>query len=119
MMSENNTHVQFTEAPASITVSYTWHGFNCTLTLRDATGADLLKKAEVAITHLEKLGATPTPAKPAGPTNGGTGAPAGDAGEPPICKYHGKMKRSSKFAGWYCSHKLADGSGYCTEKVMD
>ncbi len=49
-----------------------------------------------------------TPAASAGP-----GGPAGDA---PTCQYHGKMKPSTKFKGWYCSAKMGDGS-YCKEQV--
>lgn len=117
-MSENEPTTRvFTEAPASVTIrALNPAGFDILLTIRDADTAALLGRLDKALGWLGEHGYTPTGYKPA---NGSPSAQAGDAGEPPICKYHGKMKRSSKFAGWYCSHKLADGSGYCTEKVMD
>lgn len=38
---------------------------------------------------------------------------AKDAGAP-VCKYHGPMQRSKKSPGWFCIHKMGDGT-YCKE----
>ena len=37
------------------------------------------------------------------------------ADDTPQCPTHGAMKRSAKGKGWYCPHKLADGS-WCKSK---
>ncbi len=77
------------------------------LTLRASTGQEVLTKLDGALIALERIGATP---------NGKPGATVN--GQAPTCQYHGKMKRSQHFAGWYCTHKLGDGN-YCKEQVKD
>jgi hypothetical protein len=49
------------------------------------------------------------------PSANGAGASNGSA---PVCKYHGEMSRSKKFAGWYCRSKMGDDS-WCKEQVKD
>lgn len=97
---------------ASLTIHFSLRGYQTDLTVYGASGAELLKKAIPAIDGLEKMGATPT-APPA--ASNGT-ASTGGAGDAPICPYHGPMKRSKKFEGWYCAAKMGDGS-YCKEQV--
>lgn len=48
----------------------------------------------------------------------GKGASVPSGGDAPVCQYHGPMKRSKHFNGWYCTSKMADGS-YCKEQVKD
>jgi len=43
-------------------------------------------------------------------------APAGN--NEPVCPYHGQMKRSKHFEGWYCPSKMGDGT-YCKETVKN
>lgn len=94
---------------AIISLQFNYKGYeNIALTLEGESGQDVLTKLEGCIAHLEKIGATPSAGH----------QPGALAGEAPTCKYHGPMKRSKKFNGWYCPKKLADGN-YCDQKVMD
>jgi len=98
----------FTEAPASVNLKFNYKGFSgVMLTLRASTGQEVLTKLDGALLALEKMGAIP---------NGKLVSTAN--GDAPVCQYHGKMKRSQHFAGWYCTHKVGDGS-YCKEQVKD
>ncbi len=105
----------FTEAPASINLKFDYRGYRgIMLTLRSHSGLDLLAKLDPALDALEAMGATAAGRNGRAAANGAGGAAAG-----PVCKYHGEMRRSKKFGGWYCPAKMGDGSGYCQEKVMD
>ena len=96
--------------------NWAYKGFNgIMLTLRAESGRDVLTKLDGALVALDKMGATPTTTGPK--PNGSNGTPT-SGGAAPVCKYHGEMKRSTKFAGWYCSSKMGDGS-YCKESVKD
>jgi hypothetical protein len=108
----------YTEAPASFTVKcISPAGFDCLLTIRDETAAGLMPRVLASLEWLQARGFTP----PYFPKHNGS-APAGGNGggdaNAPTCQYHGKMKRSTKFAGWYCPSKMGDGS-YCKEQVKD
>jgi hypothetical protein len=106
----------FTEAPASINLKFDYRGYRgVMLTLRAGSGLDLLTKLDPALDTLEKMGATPAAGR-----NGRVPTAANGAnGNAPACKYHGEMRRSKRFSGWYCPAKMGDGSSYCQEKVMD
>jgi len=107
-MTEQTT---YTEAPASVTIkSYSPDGFDVLLTIRDADTSALMPRLAGALDWLKAKGFKPTA--------GGAAASSGGNGSAPVCQYHGAMKRSKKFNGWYCPAKMGDG-GYCKEKVMD
>lgn len=98
----------FTEAPASLNLRFDYKGYTgIMLTLRAGSGLEVLARLDVALTKLDKIGATP-----AGARAGGLAASQESA---PVCKYHGAMKRSKKHGGWFCPAKMGDGS-YCKEK---
>ncbi|MCB0163780.1 MAG: hypothetical protein KDI79_06115 [Anaerolineae bacterium] len=101
------------EAPASATAKMTSpNGLEWLITLRDLSASGLLNKINQLETKLLTDGWQPV-------TNGPSPASApADAGGPPVCPYHGPMKRSKKFEGWYCPQKMGDGS-YCKEQVKD
>lgn len=110
------------EAPASINIKFVWRGFDTMLTIRDAKVATALKKYEAAIGHLEKMGATPTPARSygnnhanaSGQQSGGNGGDGNKpkycthkSDEPGFCPEHGKeLKKSKHHPGYYCPMKL-------------
>lgn len=104
-----------TEAPASVTVRLPYRGRDVMLTLRGATGGDVLGRLDAALTWLEEHGLT-TPATP-GPT------PAAIASEaPPTCPVHGRPMAPGKRGGWYCPARVAadDGTGkpaYCRHRI--
>lgn len=112
MTDQSNTPtptVNYQEAPASWNTKYLDpSGFECQLTLRSSSGADLLKKASVALAALAAAGCTPASYKPA---NGN-----GKAQEHPdmmVCELHNaEMKKHEKDGQVWYSHKLADGT-YC------
>lgn len=104
------------EAPASASAKLTSPaGVEWTVTMRDLSASGLLNK----INRLEQelLGTGWQPA----PTKGDVGqrdAATAPGDTTPVCPYHGPMKRSKKFNGWYCPQKMGDGS-YCQEQVKD
>jgi hypothetical protein len=96
----------FTEAPASWNCRYiTATGFECQLTLRDASGLELLKKAESAIKVIIDQGNLPT----AGKSANGNGAATNPAA---FCTIHQvAMKKHEKDGQIWYSHK--DGDSFC------
>jgi len=107
---------RFAEAPASWNTKYLRpDGFVCQLTLRAATGADLLPQTDKAIEWLKSHGCQPM--------NGYevNGQSAGN-GNAPTCPTHGQPMKPSKYGGWYCAVKIAEDGGdgkpvYCKQKV--
>ena len=89
-------------------------GFELTLSLADEDTAELMKRTLAALAWLGEKQFTPTSgqAAPVATSANGNGE------TPPVCQFHGPMKRSQKFAGWYCPSKMGDGS-YCKEQVKD
>jgi hypothetical protein len=103
----------FTEAPASATMRIDYKGYDILFTLRDVSGAELLKKIEGAVAHFDKAGIKPANGKPA------TLAAVGDG---PMCPAHNKPMKPGRNGGFYCPVKLLDddGSGkpvYCKHKA--
>jgi hypothetical protein len=84
------------EAPVSITLKATLHGQEVLVTLRGVDFASVKAQVEDASQWLQAQ----------------RGHTADDA---PQCPTHGAMKPSTKGKGWYCPHKLADGS-WCKGK---
>jgi hypothetical protein len=95
------------EAPVSWNVRYvTAEGFAAQLTLRGASGGEVLTKAAVAVTYLVEHGAQPDGYRPAVATT----APP-DPNAPDWCAIHGvQMKRHEKDGAFWYSHRLPDGS---------
>lgn len=81
------------EAPVSITLKATLRGHEVLVTLRGVDFASVKMQVEEASTWLQAHG-------------GHT------AETTPQCPKHGAMKPSTKGKGWYCPHKLDDGSWY-------
>jgi hypothetical protein len=79
------------EAPVSITLKATLHGHEVMVTLRGVDFASVKAQVEDASQWLQAQ----------------SGHTADDT---PQCPTHGAMKPSTKGKGWYCPHKLADGS---------
>jgi hypothetical protein len=84
------------EAPVSITLKATLHGHEVMVTLRGVDFASVKAQVEDASQWLQAQ----------------SGHTADDT---PQCPTHGAMKPSTKGKGWYCPHKLADGS-WCKSK---
>jgi len=84
------------EAPVSITLKATLHGHEVMVTLRGVDFASVKAQVEDASQWLQAQ-------------RGHT------ADTTPQCPTHGAMKLSTKGKGWYCPHKLADGS-WCKGK---
>ena len=84
------------EAPVSITLKATLHGQEVLVTLRGVDFASVKAQVEDASQWLQAQ-------------RGHT------ADTTPQCPQHGAMKPSTKGTGWYCPHKLADGS-WCKGK---
>jgi hypothetical protein len=84
------------EAPVSITLKATLHGNEVMVTLRGVDFASVKVQVEDASQWLQAQ----------------SGHTADDT---PQCPKHGAMKPSTKGKGWYCPHKLADGS-WCKGK---
>lgn len=119
----DNTHPQpqpytFEEAPASWNTRYLDpSGFECQLTLRAATGSDLLKKAAGAMKALVDAGCTPAATKPTNGNGKPQEAPRMPDGtpDPTWCPIHAvAMKRHEKDGQVWYSHK--DGELYCRGK---
>jgi hypothetical protein len=75
-----------------VNVHLEFAGRQVQLTLRDRDEGRLLQRLDALLQRF------PTMAKPADAT--------------PQCPRHGAMKPSTKGKGWYCPHKLANGSGF-------
>jgi hypothetical protein len=88
--------VPLPEAPVSITLKSTLHGHEVMVTLRGVDFASVKAQVEDASQWLQAQ----------------SGYTADDK---PQCPKHGAMKPSTKGKGWYCPHKLADGS-WCKGK---
>jgi hypothetical protein len=72
--------------------------------LRDTDEGHLLARLEAVLARFPVEMASPSGAAPT---------------QPPVCKYHGAMKASSKAPGsFYCTKKLHDGS-YCGERFPE
>jgi hypothetical protein len=104
----------FTESPASWNTRYIDpSGFECQLTLRAETGADLLKKAGAALKALVDAGCTPsTHYHPAGNGSKPAEAPKMPDGspDPTWCVEHGvAMRRHEKDGQVWYSHKVGEG----------
>src|SRR5262249_2175122 len=84
------------EAPVSITLKAILHGHEVLVTLRGVDFASVKAQVEDASTWLQAQGGQRADATPQCPT-------------------HGAMTPSTKGKGWYCPHKLADGS-WCKSK---
>ena len=80
----------------SITLKATLHGHEVMVTLRGVDFASVKAQVEDASQWLQAQ----------------SGHTADDT---PQCPKHGGMKPSTKGKGWYCPHKLADGS-WCKGK---
>ena len=131
-MTTNHTpksEVLFSEAPASWNTKYlTPEGFECQITLRAETGAELLNKAASAIAHLLKTGCLPAtyhptqrPApqpKPASESNSiSNNSSSGNSHtlNPAWCPIHQcEMKRWERNGKVWYSHKI--DSQWCTGK---
>lgn len=126
MTAQTPTPANYNEAPASWNVRYNWSGFDCQLTLRGETGADVMTRAQAAIAWLLANGAHPN-----GYNGNGNGkhqaAPAAqlepvlvpvlDNGEPDPtwCPVHNvAMQRRERDGKVWYSHK--NGDGYCKGK---
>lgn len=120
MTTQPNSAPSFTEAPCSWNIRYTQGGFDCQLTLRGETGADVLTKAQTALTWLLANGAHPI-----GHTNGSKPQPEPQPAQAPVldngqqdpawCPLHNcaMTRRERDGKAWY-SHK--HGEGYCKGK---
>ncbi len=102
-----NPTVNYQEAPASWNTKYLDpSGFECQLTLRAANGAELLKRAGVALGELIKQGCSPVH----------NGKPQ-EQPDMAVCELHNaEMKKHEKDGQVWYSHKLADGN-YCKGKA--
>ena len=108
------------ESPHSFTTkAYNPDGYDCMFTVRSDDATEFFTKVKALLDWLPRHGFEPTRTRPNSNGNGAppptTDAPAAQNGNVPVCQYHGEMK-PSKFGGWYCSAKMADGS-YCQEKA--
>jgi len=130
-MTTNHTpksDVLFSEAPASWNTKYlTPEGFECQITLRAETGAELLEKAASAIAHLLKTGCLPATYRPTtrptpqprpateSNTNSNGSRLEKDTPNPAWCPIHQcEMKRWDRNGKVWYSHKV-DGQ-WCTGK---
>lgn len=113
-MTDKPTPPTFTEAPASWNVRYIMNGYDCQLTLRGESGADLLSRTAKALDWLQTSGAQPTAAKPS--TNGSSKPAEVPQDDPGYCKiHHCEMKRHEKDGRSWYSHRLESGD-YCKGK---
>jgi hypothetical protein len=92
------------EAPASVNVRLVVGGREVQWTLRDTDETRLALRLDAPLARYPVEMASPSVAAPT---------------PPPVCKYHGAMKASSKAPGsFYCTRKLHDGS-LCTERFPE
>ena len=119
------TPIISTESPASWNTRYIDpSGFDCQLTLRANSGAELLKKAAAAVAALIDAGCipanynrpqTPPPPPPAAPAPQEPPKLANGAVDPAWCAVHNlAMKRHEKDGQVWYSHK--EGDTYCRGK---
>ncbi len=106
-----------TEAVASVTVRLVYRGRDTMLTLRGASGGEVMTRLDAALTWLDQHGATPA----ATSTSSGQGQQAA-AETTPTCPTHGRPMRVGRRGGFFCPVKIAedDGAGrpvYCRAKV--
>jgi hypothetical protein len=97
------------EAPASWTVRYhTAEGFDAMLTLRGATGGDVLTRGAAAVKWLAEHECTPDGCRPAAaqPVPTAEASPEADPSWCTIHQAHMKM-HTSNGQSWY-SHKIGD-----------
>jgi hypothetical protein len=108
-MTEQTTPLISTESPASWNTKYVDpSGFECMLTLRAGNGAELLKRAGVALGELIKQGCTPV--------SKGNDKPQPDV---TVCELHNaEMKLHSNDKGTWYSHRLADNT-YCKGRALN
>jgi hypothetical protein len=94
--------VPLPEAPASVNVRVVVAGYEVQWTLRDTDETRLAGRLAALLAQYPKAG---------------TASPGGAAPvPPPVCRFHGPMKASSKAPGsFYCTKRVHDGS-YCTER---
>lgn len=110
-MTPANGRTATVEAPASVTVRLAYRGRDVMLTLRGATGGEVLGRLDAALTWLEDHGLAPA-TMPATPATDATG---------PTCPTHGRPMRRGK-SGWYCPARVADDDGtgkpaYCRQRA--
>jgi hypothetical protein len=112
MTDQTTPNYSYQEAPASWNTRYIDpSGFDCQITLRAATGKELLEKASAAMKRLIDTGCTPANSKPANITNGNGKNEAQP--DTKICGFHNaEMKKHEKDGQVWYSHKLADNT-YC------
>jgi len=126
---QTQTPPTYTEAPASFCVKLlSPAGFDCMLTLRGMTGAELLPKAEALLAWANEHGYTPTPSN--GRNGNGhaatTGTPNAEAPADVqtddqgkryrVCEVHqARMHEKAGKGGTWYSHQLADGT-WCKGK---
>jgi hypothetical protein len=120
----NDTASQLDGAFGYSEASATWStryidpsGFECLLSIQAETGAEALKKAEGAITHLSEAKCLPFTKN----GNNGNGHKPGDTvmvktdGKNPTCPIHGvEMQKWSKNGRTWYSHRWDDG--WCNGK---
>lgn len=88
-------------------------GCETTWSIEGENSQELTSQLTRLLDWLEKTGFSPTVPV----AQNGNGYASGN-GAAPVCQYHGPMKRSTKYSGWYCPSKMGDGT-YCKEKVTD
>ena len=90
------------EAPVSASLTAVWRGRELRLTIRGASGADVLPRMADALAWLDADNDAQRPTEPAGYVP--------EPGSPPICPDHGTPMKASKFGGgWYCPRRVAGG----------
>jgi hypothetical protein len=106
------TRPTYTEAPASWNCRYVSpDGFECQLTLRGESGADLLPRTVAALEWLSQKGCTPKGFKAAvAAVEAAIDAHPAPANGEAYCREHGcEMKRHEKNGQVWYSHKHGDG----------
>jgi hypothetical protein len=101
------------EAPASVCIKFFLNGFNCQFTHRHAEPTELAKKVPGIINFLERIGATPTPARisteaPAAEAAAEPKQPAAEAAaapECPTCHVPGVYLAGENERGPWCGYK--------------
>ena len=103
------------ESPASVCIKFYLNGFNCQFTHRHTEPTELAKKVPGIINYLERIGATPTPARicaEAEPETEATpkqpaqpAAEAAAAPECPTCHVPGVWLAGENERGPWCGYK--------------
>ncbi len=116
-MSNNNSHTQMAEAPASWNTRYVSpEGFECQLTLRAESGSDLLDKVNGAISYLLNNDCVPYTYNRGGyrgttnnKSTNGNNSNQEQSDDPAWCPIHQcEMKRWEKSGRVWYSHKVDD-----------